>query len=161
MGAGKTTIGKQLSNKLRYNFIDLDQFIEESNQISISSIFSNKGESYFRDIESLHLKKVLELDNTVISLGGGTPCFNNNMRLIKNHSKSIFIDLPTKMLVSRLKNGRLKRPLIQDKSDDELFDFINTLRSKRLSYYNQANLIINKREDIISHILDFINTNKH
>lgn len=161
MGAGKTTIGKQLSNKLRYNFIDLDQFIEESNQISISSIFSNKGEAYFRDIESLHLKKVLELDNTVISLGGGTPCFNNNMRLIKNHSKSIFIDLPTKMLVSRLKNGRLKRPLIQDKSDDELFDFINTLRSKRLSYYNQANLIINKREDIISHILDFINTNKH
>ena len=161
MGAGKTTIGKQLSNKLRYNFIDLDQFIEESNQISISSIFSNKGESYFRDIESLHLKKVLELDNTVISLGGGTPCFNNNMGLIKDHSKSIFIDLPTKMLVSRLKNGRLKRPLIQDKSDDELFDFINILRSKRLSFYNQANLIINKREDIISQILYFINTNKH
>ena len=60
MGAGKTTIGKQLANKLKYNFIDLDQFIEESNQTSISSIFSDKGESYFRDIESRHLKKVLE-----------------------------------------------------------------------------------------------------
>ena len=161
MGAGKTTIGKQLANKLKYNFIDLDQFIEESNQTSISSIFSDKGESYFRDIESLHLKKVLELKNTVISLGGGTPCFNNNMAQIKNHSKSIFIDLPVKMLVSRLKNGRSKRPLIQNKSDNELFDFINTLRYERLGFYNQANLVINKRDEVLSQILDFINTNKH
>ncbi|HIF14924.1 MAG TPA: shikimate kinase, partial [Bacteroidetes bacterium] len=90
MGSGKTTIGKQLAKKLNYNFIDLDQYIEKALNTSVSSIFSDKGEPYFRDIETSYLKKALELKNSVISLGGGTPCFNNNMDIINVHSKSIF-----------------------------------------------------------------------
>jgi len=161
MGSGKTTIGKQLANKLKYNFIDLDQFIEKNLDMSISSIFSNKGESYFRDIETSYLKKALELKDSVISLGGGTPCFNNNMDIIKRHSKSIFIDLPVKMLADRLKNAKSKRPLINNKSDIELIDFIDTLRSERFQYYDQADLKVNGRESILNKINSWINTNKH
>ena len=161
MGSGKTTIGKQLANKLKYNFIDLDEFIEKNLDMSILSIFSNKGESYFRDIETSYLKKALELKDSVISLGGGTPCFNNNMYIIKRHSKSIFIDLPVKMLADRLKNAKLKRPLINNKSDIELIDFIDTLRSERLSYYNQADFKIKERENVLIKINSWINTNKH
>jgi shikimate kinase len=161
MGSGKTTIGKQLANKLKYNFIDLDEFIEKNLDMSILSIFSNKGESYFRDIETSYLKKALELKDSVISLGGGTPCFNNNMDIIKRHSKSIFIDLPVKMLADRLKNAKLKRPLINNKSDIELIDFIDTLRSERLSYYNQADFKIKERENVLIKINSWINTNKH
>ena len=161
MGSGKTTIGKQLANKLKYNFIDLDEFIEKNLDMSILSIFSNKGESYFRDIETSYLKKALELKDSVISLGGGTPCFNNNMDIIKRHSKSIFIDLPVKMLADRLKNAKLKRPLINNKSDIELIDFIDTLRSERFQYYDQADLKVNGRESILNKINSWINTNKH
>ena len=83
------------------------------------------------------------------------------MGIIKEHSKSIFIDIPIKMLVSRLKNGRSKRPLIQNKSENELYEYVKTLRLKRMHFYKQADLIVNKRADILSGILDFININKH
>ena len=161
MGSGKTTIGKQLAKKLDYSFIDLDQYIEEALNTSVSSIFSDKGEPYFRDIETSYLKKVLELKNSVISLGGGTPCFNNNMAIINIRSKSIFIDLPVKMLAYRLKNAKSKRPLINNKSDIELNAFIETLRSERSQYYNQADLKVNGRENILNNINSWINTNKH
>ncbi len=161
MGSGKTTIGKQLARKLDYSFIDLDKYIEEALNTSISSIFSDKGEPFFRDIETSYLKKALELKNSVISLGGGTPCFNNNMDIIKTSSKSIFIDLPVKMLADRLKNAKLKRPLINNKSDIELNTFIETLRSERSQYYDQADLKVNGRENILNKINSWINTNKH
>jgi len=161
MGSGKTTIGKQLARKLDYRFIDLDQYIEEALNTSISSIFSDNGEPYFRDIETSYLKKALGLKNSVISLGGGTPCFNNNMDIIKTSSKSIFIDLPIKMLTDRLKNAKSKRPLINNKSDIELNDFIETLRSERSPYYDQADFKVKERENILNKINSWINTNKH
>ena len=129
--------------------------------MSIPSIFSDKGEEFFRDIETTHLKKALRSNDTVISLGGGTPCYNNNMGIIKEHSKSIFIDIPIKMLVSRLNNGRSKRPLIQNKSENELYEYVRALRLERMHFYKQADLIVNKRAEILRGILDFINTNKH
>ena len=161
MGSGKTTIGKQLAKKLDYSFIDLDQYIEEDLNTSISSIFSDKGEPYFRNIETSYLKKALELKNSVISLGGGTPCFNNNMDIIKISSKSIFIDLPVKMLADRLKNAKSKRPLINNKSDIELHDFIEALRSERAPCYNQADFKVKGSENILNNINHWINTNKH
>ena len=161
MGSGKTTIGKQLANKLNCGFVDLDKYIEAALNTSISSIFSDKGEPYFRDIETHYLKKTLELKNSVISLGGGTPCFNNNMDIIKSSSKSIFIDLPVKMLADRLKNARSKRPLINNRSDIELQNYIETLRSERMPYYNQADLIVKERENILHKINSWISTNKH
>ena len=88
MASGKSAVGQQLSDKLNIKFIDLDFYIETGEAASITSIFKTKGEIYFRKKESEYLQELLDLNNDcIISLGGGTPCYGNNMELIKNNSK--------------------------------------------------------------------------
>ncbi|MDD3723627.1 MAG: shikimate kinase, partial [Lutibacter sp.] len=89
MASGKSAVGRILSEKLNIQFIDLDSFIEEKEQLSISEIFETKGEIYFRKIEGIYLQELLNSkESTVISLGGGTPCYGNNIDLIENKSNS-------------------------------------------------------------------------
>lgn len=138
MGAGKTTLGRALAKELRLTFIDLDSFIEERFCRSISQIFAEKGEEEFRRIEQRMLHEVAEFEDVIISTGGGTPCFFDNIDYMNEKGTTVFLDVPVERLFIRLSIARKQRPLIKDKSDEELVSFINEQLSKRLPYYTKA-----------------------
>ena len=142
MGSGKSLIGRNLARKLKYDYLDLDNFIEIQEKKKISEIFTDKGEIYFRNKESLYLKVILEgSKNTIISLGGGTPCFAGNLENIKQdkNSKSVYLQTSLEELMLRLFAEREKRPLISHiTSKDELNDFVRKHLFERSFYYNQA-----------------------
>lgn len=156
MGSGKSTYGKILSNKIGIGFIDLDNYIEENEDMSISEIFSSKGEIYFRKLEHSYLKKLLNTQSdVVISLGGGTPCYANNMKLIaqSNNAKSIFLDTQLDVLTERLFYNKVDRPIIEDiNSKDELKVFIAKHLFERRNFYNKAEYVlklVNEDEDFV------------
>lgn len=142
MGCGKSTLGKKLARKLNKEFIDLDDFIEEQEKLTINEIFEQVGEAGFRALENKWLKFVSQkYDNAVISCGGGTPCFNGNMNFMLEKGKVVYIQLPPKVLCDRLTNERQKRPLIAKLSDNELLEFIKTKLSERSPYYLQSSIL--------------------
>lgn len=159
MGAGKSTIGKVLSDNIGIPFVDLDTFIEEKEQKSISEIFKIHGNIYFRKKERAYLEQILNQEKDIIlATGGGTPCFGDNISLIKAHSSNVFyIHLSTKTLVKRLKNQKEKRPLIAHLSTDEaLEEFINKHLFERNPYYLQANQVIKSDPLSVSEIVEKI-----
>ena len=142
MGSGKSTVGKQIARLLNINFYDLDELIEDKFKINISLFFQEFGEKAFRDAESKVLNEVLKNDNFVLSCGGGTPCFNNNMNLINNNGISIYLKMNTNSLACRLEKSRKKRPLLQGLINENLKNKIEELLSERELYYNQAQYIV-------------------
>lgn len=143
MGCGKTTHGKKLAKNLNCTFIDVDDVIVEEQGISINELFAQKGESNFRNIETETIKKLIDSNSkAVISLGGGAPCFNNNLGLLKQHGILVYIHLTPKALFSRLVNAKEERPLLKNKTDEELLNYIEDLLSKRESFYKQSHLTI-------------------
>jgi len=140
MGSGKTTAGKKLASRLGYNFIDLDDAIEKEQNLTISEIFKNNGQAEFRIIEKEALKKTFGYTNTIVSTGGGTPCFFNNMDEMNKHGKTIYIELTPKALVSRLIGAKNKRPLISGKSGTELLVFIKEELALREPFYNKSHI---------------------
>ena len=141
MGSGKSTLGKMLAEKINYNFLDFDSYIEGEEKMTVAEIFKNKGEIYFRKIESKHLTTVLSgFDDTIISLGGGTPCYGTNMELIKNaQGVSVYINVPVEELIGRLWEARLHRPLLAHQDTKEkLEEYIRKHLFERGFYYNQA-----------------------
>ena len=143
MGVGKTTIGTKLAKILHYNFIDIDAFIQEEQNTSISEIFNLYGENYFRKIEQKALHQVLNLDNYVIATGGGTPCFYNNIDLINKKAESIYVSMPAKAIYSRLINAKTSRPLVKNKSENDLLQYIETTLSYREKFYNKCKIHVN------------------
>lgn len=141
MGCGKTTFGRKLAKQLEWDFIDLDDYIEANQKASIQEIFSSKGEAYFRGLESNALEEASKWEKTVISTGGGTPCFNNNINFINNIGLSIYIKLSPEVLKYRLKGGRSKRPLIANLSDAELLSFIKHKLAERSEDYSKSEII--------------------
>ncbi len=142
MGSGKTTSGKKLAAQLDYNFVDLDFLIEEKYKISIPDIFDRFDEDVFRKIEHDTLLDTKSFQNTVISTGGGTPCFYNNMEIINSNGTSVYLLLHPKSIQKRLLASKKKRPLIMNKSEDEIFDFIELKLEEREQYYKKANFTI-------------------
>ncbi len=138
MGVGKTTIGKILSKKLKYSFVDIDRIIEIEEGLSINSIFKNKGESYFRKVENDLTLSELKKNNTVISLGGGAFLNNSIRKSAKKFSICFWLDLPIEDLIKRLKKNR-KRPLLLKKNTD---DAVKKIYFERKKFYNEANYTI-------------------
>jgi shikimate kinase len=147
MGCGKSSLGKRLANKLKLEFIDLDSEIEKLKLKSVSSIFFEEGEDKFRVYETEQLTKIYTLNNVVISTGGGTPCFNENMDLINKSGISIYIKMSSESLLHRLVNSKKERPLVKRMTYFELKKFISKKLTEREVYYNQANIIV-KGEDL-------------
>ena len=164
MGAGKTVIGKSLSKSIYYNFYDLDNFIESMEKKKISEIFNNHNEVYFRKLENKYLKILSEKkESKIISLGGGTPCFKNNIKIIDSTPNSIKIYLKASVdcLIKRLKDGKSKRPLISHiKSKKDLKEFISKHLFDRAYYYENADVKLNvdnlKINEIVSLILNIL-----
>lgn len=142
MGSGKSTVGKKLAHKIGYHFIDFDQLIEEHLDLSIETLFKTKGEAYFRNIETQLLNN-LDVSDTVISLGGGTPCFNGNLSLINQKGISIYLKMSTKILIDRLIHSKTIRPLIENfkHNTDLLEEKINDLLIVREPFYSKADII--------------------
>jgi shikimate kinase len=138
MGCGKTTWGRKLAAKLDYEFIDLDQVLEQQAGMSIAEYFSSFGEDAFRALESGVLKQTQYPVNTVISTGGGLPCFFDHIQWMNNKGKTIYIKHSPKTLAGRLEKGKAKRPLLQDKHGDELVAYIAEKLAERETFYNQA-----------------------
>ena len=140
MGVGKTTIGKKLASRLSLKFIDLDHFIAEKEHLKVAHIIERKGEQYFRILEKKYLEEVCELENILVSTGGGTPCFFQNMDTINANGRSIFLKLDEKSLINRLVNSRDSRPLLAGKNAEELAVFIQKHLNERLPFYERAHL---------------------
>jgi shikimate kinase len=158
MGCGKSTIGKKIAKLIDYQFIDFDELIVNQEQLSISELFNTYGETYFRALETNILKKET-FNNSVIALGGGTPCFNQNLAEIATKGLTIYLKLPPTTLAHRLINAKEKRPLIEaNRHDyDELLNQIENLLDERESYYNQADIIFNAENMNPDKYIDLLN----
>ncbi|MDR1610443.1 MAG: shikimate kinase [Candidatus Symbiothrix sp.] len=141
MGSGKTTVGKHLAKKLNLQFIDMDLFIENRYHKNISDIFKEKGESAFREIERKALLEIIDFENVVISTGGGLPCFFDNIDMMNQSGITIYLKVSIEELEKRLRTGKQKRPLIKDKNQGEIKDFIAANLAKREEFYNKATFI--------------------
>jgi len=142
MGCGKTTQGKKLAKDLGYYFIDLDDYISNQHEKSITELFKEVGEEQFRVIETKALNECIR-DNmkALVALGGGTPCFNNNMSLMLSNGKVIYLRMDAEALYQRLFNEKQDRPLIKDKANEEMLVYIENLLNTREVFYNQAHII--------------------
>lgn len=146
MGSGKSSVADILANNLKMNTVDLDLYIEKNEGHSIPEIFKTKGEIYFRKKEREYLLDILkEPAARIISLGGGTPCYGNNLQLIKNslNTVSFYLSVPLETLTERLWLEKNKRPLISHfDTKSALNDFIRKHVFERSFYYNQAQYVI-------------------
>ena len=143
MGCGKTTAGKRLASALGYSFIDLDELIEAQQKKSIADIFEKDGQEAFRKIEKSALHSTFNLSDSVISTGGGAPCFFDNINQMNGHGKTVYIKLSAKALTKRLSPAKDLRPLIKGKSDKELLVFIEDVLAQRELFYNKAKYSVN------------------
>ena len=149
MGAGKTTLGKAFAREMGLTFVDLDWYIEERFHKSIRQLFTERGEDGFRELEKRMLHEVAEFENVVVSTGGGTPCFFDNVEYMNTMGDTIFLDVNIQVLFRRLKVAKQQRPLLVQKTDEELMAFITENLQKRLPFYIKAKHVFNgeKLED--------------
>jgi len=154
MGSGKTHWGKLLSSKLQLPFRDLDSLIVEKEQRSVSDIFAAEGEEYFRYKEMEMLEELVgKEENFILSCGGGTPCFFNNIEFMKKSGKVVWLNTSVEVLKERLLNERMSRPLIREVDDEELKRFIIRKLSERKMYYEQADVMVNEESITLEELI--------
>jgi len=166
MASGKSSIGKKLTKKLNLSFLDLDDHIAEKEMISVPEIFKKKGEVYFRKKETEYLNDLLHQNKDfILAVGGGTPCYGNNMELINKNAKSIYLKASINTIYSKLSKTRnkQKRPLISTIANSDLKEFIAKHLFERTSYYEQADLTVvidNKnKNEVVEEIINLLNLN--
>jgi shikimate kinase len=157
MGSGKTYWGKLLSTKLGLPFLDLDTVITEKENRTVLEIFAEKGEEYFRYQEKQVLEELCrEEDRFILSCGGGTPCFFNNIEFMKKNGKVIWLNTSIDVLKARLEKERLTRPLIRDIADEELKRYIIRKLSERKMYYEQADVMVNEESVSLERLIQLL-----
>ena len=142
MCAGKTTVGRVLAKDLGMMFYDLDWYIEERYHTKIGKIFAEQGEEKFRDLERRMLHEVAEFQNVVLSLGGGTPCFFDNMEYMNSVAETFYLKASPDILVKHIGMSRGHRPLLDGKSPEELDTFVRQQLSEREPFYSKAKHIV-------------------
>jgi shikimate kinase len=143
MGAGKSTIGKRLAKKLAMPFVDLDDAFEAKYRYSIPRFFDHFGEEKFREFENECLKEIIrDYANAVISTGGGTACFNDNISLMNEEGTTVYIKMHSKSLTERLNRARRLRPVVRDIQNDDMQEFVKEQLQERSIYYEQAKITI-------------------
>ena len=140
MGSGKTTTGKKLASRLNWKFIDLDEFIEEDKGMPVAEIFETQGEDWFRTVEAEALRTVTKAGNTVISTGGGTPCFYENMEFMLQNGLTVYLRMTPESLARRLARSSAGRPLLKDIDKEELETYIRTKLVERELWYSMAEI---------------------
>ncbi|MGB4415147.1 MAG: shikimate kinase [Paludibacter sp.] len=148
MGSGKTYLGKMLAQQLDYVFVDMDALIEKKYHKAVSQIFAEMGEDKFREIERECLHEVADFEKTVISTGGGAPCFFDNMDYMNSHGFTVYLKLSPEQLVTRLESSRAgKRPLLGNRKGEDLRLFIEEGLVAREPFYSQAQLIVSGTDE--------------
>ena len=142
MGSGKTTAGKKLASLLGWTFIDLDKKIEEHTGKTIPEIFSQNGEDYFRNIEKHLLRNFKSSKNILISTGGGTPCYSDNMDFMLETGLTLYLKLTPAELKSRLSESKGERPLIKDLEKTKLQSFIEEKLADREKWYDRSDITV-------------------
>ena len=139
MGCGKSTVGKRLAAHCGFSFADTDNLFEVKHNCTVQTYIKYCGEEAFRIEETAILKETFSLENTVIATGGGMPCFQDNMDWMLSNGICIYLEMSPKALFNRLKNSKIKRPLLQT---EHLLEDIQNLLSQRESYYQKANITV-------------------
>jgi|SRR5687768_12222633 len=157
MGSGKTHWGKLVADKLDMPFFDLDKVITDNEQKTVTEIFAEKGEEYFRVKEREVLESVTsEHERFILSCGGGTPCFFNNISFMKKQGKVVWLNTQVDVLVSRLLKEKNTRPLIRDIPSGDLKTFIMKKLLSRKLYYQQADLTVHEESLSLDHFMKMI-----
>ena len=151
MGVGKTTLGKKLAKKLNVPFYDTDEEIEKEMGMTVKDLFSKYGESYFRNLEKVWLQNISK-NPAVIATGGGMPCDEKRLSLMKSTGTIVYLERPAKELFNRLKNAKKSRPLLASMSDDEMLEYIQTTLKNRSFYYSQADYVLNRSQQDANYI---------
>ena len=138
MGAGKTTVGKALAKALNVSFYDLDWYIETRMRRTVKQIFDQEGEEGFRRIEHNMLHEVAEFENVVVSCGGGTPCFYDNIDYMNAQGQVVYLKASPEVLYEHLKMGKGVRPLLLNKTPEEVRQFIVEQLAYREQFYSKA-----------------------
>ena len=142
MGCGKSSIGRALATRLKMPFVDMDTLIEQRAGVPVREIFARDGEEAFRRLEQQVLAEVIQRDQAIVATGGGVPCFFDNMEVMNRSGLTIYLQMGAEKLASRLEGGRSKRPLLRDKSPEELVAFIRENVKRREPYYLQAKMVM-------------------
>ena len=138
MGAGKTTVGKALAKELGVPFYDLDWYIESRMRKTVAQIFAEKGEEGFRKIEHSMLHEIAEFEDVIVSCGGGTPCFFDNIDYMNQQAPVVYLKAEPEVLYKHLVMSKNDRPLLRGKSSEELITFIREQLEKREPFYSKA-----------------------
>lgn len=142
MGAGKTTVGKQLADNLGLMFYDLDWYITSRMHRTVAQIFEESGEEGFRKVEHNMLHEVAEFENVVLSCGGGTPCFFDNMDYLNQQGETVYLKATPEVLYAHLKMGKTVRPLLLNKTPEEVEAFVKEQLAQREPYYLKAKHVL-------------------
>lgn len=154
MGSGKSTLGRTVAHKLGLDFVDMDRYIEWKKGKSVPSIFAEEGEAGFRKIEKQALKALSLRKNIVISTGGGTPCYFDNMDFMNSCGITVYLNVPPEELAERLSTAKKERPLIKNKGMDELTAFIKEGLEIRHKYYSKSHIVLEGPEITTDEIID-------
>ena len=138
MGSGKTTVGRQLAKRLGLMFYDLDWYITNRMRRTVAQIFEESGEEGFRKIEHAMLHEVAEFEDVVLSCGGGTPCFFDNMDYLNRMGETVYLKASPEVLYAHLKMGKSVRPLLLGKTPEEVEAFVKEQLAQREPYYSKA-----------------------
>ncbi len=142
MGAGKTTVGRALAKETGMQFYDLDWYIEARMHKTVPQLFAERGEDGFRRVESNMLHEAAEFEDVIISSGGGTPCFFDNMEYMNAQGDTVYLKASPDVLCAHLKMGKVKRPLLEGKSEEELRSFVASQLEQREPYYMKAKHVL-------------------
>lgn len=147
MGSGKSYSGKRLAEAFNLSFVDLDEYIETKEGRSIHEIFKKEGEAYFRKVERDSLKEMKDRKLTIISTGGGTPCFFDNMNWMNENGVTVFLETPPQLLAQRLQSAMANRPLLKGFSKEEVINFIEKKLEERNPFYHQTQILYEQKEE--------------
>ena len=157
MGCGKSYVGKRLATKFGFQFVDIDNIIENTEGSTIAQIFANQGETFFRQLESDTLKRLEKWDNIVIATGGGAACFHDNMQWMNEKGVTIYLKATPELLLSRLKSETEHRPILNGRTDLDLLEFIEMKLAERSQFYERALVTVEQLTDGDQIIDDIVN----
>ena len=142
MGSGKSYLGKLWAAQNNLSFYDLDEMIEEIECNYIKEIFDKKGEEYFRKSEAEILRKTIKLENSIISCGGGTACFYDNINWMNKNGTTVFLNPTSDILIKNLLPQKEQRPLLKNIKDDDLQNFIEAKLEERMQFYKASKITL-------------------